>query len=206
MAYNKTDWQNLPNTTTPVNKNNLNKIEEGIYQNSLDIQNIIPAGIVSAYGGNNAPEGWLICDGSAVSRTTYRNLFSAIGINYGEGDGTTTFNLPNLKGKVIVGVDSQDEDFDTTGKSGGEKTHQLVENELPRLTGSIAMHSAADRTNINNVSGKFTSGLTNSGRYRNGGNDSTGANSVGIINWGIGNNGSHNNLQPYTVVNYIIKY
>lgn len=205
MAYNKTDWQNLPNTTTPVNKNNLNKIEEGIYQNSIDIQNIIPAGIVSAYGGNNAPEGWLICDGSEVSRTTYRNLFSAIGINYGEGNGTTTFNLPNLKGKVVVGIDSQDEDFDTAGKTGGEKKHTLTKAELPSLVGSIVMHAAADATNVQSVTGDFQSSITNN-KYRSGGDVATGARSFGNIDFRVGNNTPHNILQPYTVVNYIIKY
>ena len=126
MAYSKTEWKNLPDTTTPINAGNLNHIEEGIYQNSLDIQNIIPAGIISAYAGGTAPTGWLMCDGSEVSRITYNNLFIAIGTNYGAGDGSTTFNLPNLKGKVVVGADSQDTDFDTVGNTGGEKTQLLI--------------------------------------------------------------------------------
>lgn len=54
-----------------------------------------PTGAVMAFAGSSAPEGWLVCDGSAVSRTTYADLFAVIGTTYGSGDGSTTFNLPN---------------------------------------------------------------------------------------------------------------
>lgn len=59
-------------------------------------------GTVKAYGGSTAPDGWLFCDGSAISRTTYAELFAVIGTTYGSGDGTTTFNIPN--GKMPLGV------------------------------------------------------------------------------------------------------
>lgn len=66
-------------------------------------------GIIQYFGGNNPPDGWLTCDGSAVSRVTYANLFSVIGTNFGEGDGSTTFNLPDLinrfpQGSTTVGT------------------------------------------------------------------------------------------------------
>lgn len=68
---------------------------------------LMPAGSIIAYGGFSAPAGrWLLCDGSAISRTTYANLFSAIGVAYGEGDASTTFNLPDLRGRFIRGVDN----------------------------------------------------------------------------------------------------
>ena len=54
-----------------------------------------PTGAVMAFAGSSAPEGWLVCDGSAVSRTTYADMFAVIGTTYGSGDGSTTFNLPN---------------------------------------------------------------------------------------------------------------
>lgn len=198
MAYNKTTWENAPSTNTPINANNLNKIEEGIYQNSISIETIIPAGIVSAYGGGQAPEGWLICDGSAVSRTTYSKLFSAIGINYGGGDGTTTFNLPDLKGKVIVGIDSQDEDFDTAGKTGGEKTHTLTVDEIPSHNHNehpeTWMNRNGSRFILTDTSGSWINTVSVGGRSRNWPTDSTGGGQA------------HNIVQPYTVVNYIIKY
>jgi microcystin-dependent protein len=64
-----------------------------------------PPGVVVAFAGSAAPNGWLICDGSAVSRTTYAALFAAIATAYGSGDGSTTFNLPDLRGRVAVGKD-----------------------------------------------------------------------------------------------------
>ena len=62
-----------------------------------------PIGTVIAFAGNSAPDGYLICNGAELSRTTYAKLFEVIGIRYGEGDGSTTFNLPNLTNKFIMG-------------------------------------------------------------------------------------------------------
>lgn len=64
------------------------------------------AGVIQMFGGENPPPGWLICDGSAVSRSTYPELFDAIGINWGVGDGSTTFNLPDLRGRTVIGAGS----------------------------------------------------------------------------------------------------
>lgn len=88
-------------------------------------------GFVQMFAGSTAPSGWLMCDGSAVSRTDYPDLFASIGTNYGAGNGTTTFNLPNLKGKVVAGVDSTQTEFAALGTSGGEKAHKLVVSEMP---------------------------------------------------------------------------
>ena len=63
----------------------------------------VPPGMVLPFAGAAAPEGFLLCDGSAVSRTTYGDLFAAIGTAYGAGDGSTTFNLPDLRGRVAAG-------------------------------------------------------------------------------------------------------
>jgi hypothetical protein len=87
-----------------------------------------PAGAVVMYAGGTGtlPAGYLVCDGAAVSRTTYAALFAAIGLTYGSGDGSTTFNLPNFKGRVPVGRDPLDPSFDGMGETGGEKTHVLT--------------------------------------------------------------------------------
>lgn len=85
-------------------------------------QLITPAGVIQAYGGSSAPQGWLICDGSAVSRTTYAALYAAIGTAFGAGDGSTTFNLPNAKGRMLVGRDAAQTIFDTLGETGGQTT------------------------------------------------------------------------------------
>lgn len=63
-----------------------------------------PIGAIQSYGGETAPAGWLICDGSTVSRTEYAELFAVIGINFGEGDGETTFGIPDLRECVPVGA------------------------------------------------------------------------------------------------------
>lgn len=70
------------------------------------VQNLIPPGVVFPYAGPLPPAGWLLCDGSAVSRTTYARLFAAIGTVYGTGDGSTTFNLPELRGEFLRALDN----------------------------------------------------------------------------------------------------
>lgn len=70
------------------------------------ILNIIPIGVQWPYGGSTPPSGWLLCDGTAVSRTTYSQLFSVLGTSYGPGDGATTFNLPNKAGRSSMGAGS----------------------------------------------------------------------------------------------------
>lgn len=67
---------------------------------------MVPAGTVSAFAGASAPSGYLLCDGSEVSRTTYADLFAVIGENYGAGDGSTTFLVPDLRGEFIRGFDA----------------------------------------------------------------------------------------------------
>lgn len=74
-------------------------------KNLLELSDIVPAGMVQYYAGTSAPVGWLVCDGSAVSRTIYPSLYTAIGELYGVGDGSTTFNLPDLRGEFIRGND-----------------------------------------------------------------------------------------------------
>lgn len=202
MAYNKTNWQNAPSTDTPINANNLNKIEEGIYQNSLDIESIIPKGMIAPYAGNSSPEGWLICDGSAVSRITYSALFTAIGTAYGAGDGSTTFNLPDLQGKVVVGVDSQDNDFDTLGNTGGSKYLQGHNHSVMwSVEGTGSKGQAYQNMAFVRAGNQTTDSQLMWTGYRN-------VSSYGIHDLS-GNQievGTSGNLQPYTVVNYIIKY
>jgi microcystin-dependent protein len=62
-----------------------------------------PPGVLNPYAGASAPTGWLMCDGSSISRTTYAALFTAIGVTYGVGDGSTTFGVPDLRGRMPVG-------------------------------------------------------------------------------------------------------
>lgn len=82
------------------------------------IQNHTPAGLVNPYAGTSAPTGWLMCDGSAVSRSTYSRLYAIIGTTHGSGDGSTTFNLPDYRGRFLRGVDgSANRDPDKAGRT-----------------------------------------------------------------------------------------
>ena len=153
---------------------------------------VIPAGNVSATARASAPDGWLLCDGQAVSRTTYEVLFTAISTTYGAGNGSTTFNVPNLKGRVPVGVDAGQTEFDTLGETGGEKTHTLTENEMPDHDHSLERpqwHYADDL-----IPGSLFSGYPD---YRSDHSESTTSSA--------GGGGAHNNLQPYIALNYIVK-
>jgi microcystin-dependent protein len=77
------------------------KLINGVFREISQTDSIysqVPVGVVHPFAGSTAPDGWLLCDGSAVSRTTYADLFSVIGTIYGSGDGSTTFNLPDMRG------------------------------------------------------------------------------------------------------------
>lgn len=84
----------------------LNKGLQDIEDLKLAIQKPLPAGTMIPFAGNVVPEGFLICNGAAVSRTDYANLFAAIGTLYGAGDGSTTFNLPDARDRVLQGSSS----------------------------------------------------------------------------------------------------
>lgn len=105
------------------------------------VQLLAPTGVIQGYAGSAAPTGWLLCDGSAVSRASYADLFTLIGTTYGAGDGSTTFNLPDLKGRVPVGRNAADGSFDVLGESGGAKTHTLTTAEMPIHRHNVSAYS-----------------------------------------------------------------
>lgn len=88
----------------------------------------LPAGFVAAWPGNTPPDGWLVCNGSAVSRTTYADLFAAIGTTFGAGDGSTTFKLPDYQGDFLRGY--------LSGTSSAIGTRQAE--GLPNISGYIS--------------------------------------------------------------------
>jgi microcystin-dependent protein len=100
------------------------------------VDNFLPAGVITQYGALTAPTGWVLCQGQALSRTNplYTRLWDAIGVNYGVGDGSTTFNVPNLQGRIPVGRDATQTEFDVLAETGGAKTHTLLQTEMPSHT------------------------------------------------------------------------
>jgi microcystin-dependent protein len=160
----------------------------------------IPAGAVMPYAGASAPTGWLLCYGQEVSRTTYADLFTAIGTTYGAGDASTTFNLPDLRGRAAVGKDDMGGvaasrvtsagsgvDGAVLGATGGADTHTLTVAQLPPHT-----HNQREATG----------GVSGSSYTKAGGNSYTDS---GVATTSTGSGSAHNNLQPSIILTYIIK-
>jgi microcystin-dependent protein len=106
-----------------------------------------PPGAVSMFAANAAPSGWLECDGAAVSRTTYAALFAVVGTTWGAGDGSTTFNLPDLRGEFVRGWDHG------KGTDSGRAFASSQTDALQNITGSFEVIRSA----IANANGPFTS-------------------------------------------------
>lgn len=144
------------------------------------------AGEIKMWAGDTIPDGWLLCDGSEVSKTDYPELYKAIGDLWGVPNSSSNFKLPNLAGKVPVGYDSADTDFDTVGKKDGEKTHTLTEDEMPKHRHYLS--ASVYRDSNKKTLGTGSQGYPNGTRYSN----------------YVGMSQAHNNMQPYTVIKYII--
>jgi len=155
-----------------------------------------PAGSIVAYAGLVAPDGYVICDGAAVPRSgAHLDLWFTVGTYYGTGDGSTTFNLPDLRGRVPVGADGSANRLDandTIGAAGGSQKHALTLNELPSH-----YHDGPFVKGISFADGSFAAG----GSYAINNATITG----GSVTASAGGNQPHNNMQPYLIVNYAIK-
>ena len=125
--------------STYATKQEAANISTGLTQAETRISAAVPTGVVQAFAGSATPQGWLLCDGSAVSRTDYAALFAVIGTTYGAGDRSTTFNLPNLVDKFVEGSATSG-----TVKSAG----------LPNITGYISFRTIASTDN-NLMMGKY---------------------------------------------------
>lgn len=120
----------------------------------------LPAGAIVEFGAATVPSGWLACDGAAVSRTVYARLFAAVGTTWGAGDGTTTFNVPDFRGRVPVGVGTGSGlTARTLAASGGAETVQLTEAEMPSHTHAFGSGAAASNgDHDHSVTGTAASG------------------------------------------------
>lgn len=156
----------------------------------------LPIGTVFPWFSNNIPTNFLELNGQAVSRTIYSDLFELYGTIYGTGDGSTTFNLPDLSGRVPVGLDSDDTDFNAVGKTYGEKEHTLTEEELAEH-----VHKGLE---FWNKSVTFDAG-SGEGYNLQYGNSINPGYAVELWTNEAGGNQPHNNVQPSIVVKYIVK-
>ena len=154
----------------------------------------IPAGMYVPYGGTTAPAGWLLCYGQAVDRTTYADLFTAISTGFGVGDGATTFNVPDIRGRTPLGKDNMggvsanrvtDAAADSIGGTLGSEEHTLTTAEMPAHT-----HDYEEGVLTGSLDGStapYNNGLTTKATTSTGGGT------------------AHNNLPPSQTGNYIIK-
>lgn len=163
----------------------------GNIQDQLNAVGGVPTGTITMYGGTSIPSGWIACDGSAISRSTYSGLFSAISTSYGIGDGSTTFNLPDLRGRAPIGVGTGTGlTARNIGSTTGNETQTLTIANLPVHDHSIPM-----------IWGTGWTGGNMGNAYSPTGNNPT-------TNGNTGDTGSgtaHNNMQPSLAVNFIIK-
>ena len=169
-----------------------------------------PVGVISAFAGSTAPIGYLLCDGSAVSRTTYSALYAIIGTTFGTGNGSTTFNLPDLRSKMIVGVGQGSGLTNRTlASTGGIESKTLSISEMPSHNHTITdpghTHSQTTVNDDFNNSGGNPPGFTADGAgSRTWTNISS--NTTGITINSTGGGTAFSVMNPFLALNYIIKY
>jgi len=180
----------------------------------------MPIAAIIDYAGGTAPSGWMFCYGQALSRTAYAALFAAIGTQYGAGDGSTTFNLPDIRGRVTAGRDTMG---GTTanrltayvngtllGATGGAQSHVLTQLEMPIHQHAGVTNAAGEHTHPIGVANAERPGLTG---IRSGDSGPVGylpSQPAGFHQHSFttdtrGGDNGHNNVQPTIILNKIIK-
>lgn len=199
------------------------EMQSGVDGSWFDVATKVHVGSIMIWPLTALPIGYLECNGQAVSRTTFARLFTAISTIYGAGDGSTTFNVPNLAGRVVVGFQSADPDFGVMAQTGGAKTHTLATGEIPAhshgVTDPTHAHGVTDPTHSHTVPVKtnlagaavvdvapgVNAPTVNGPTSAVGTGLTVNAASTGITSGSAGGGGAHNNIQPYMVMKYIIK-
>jgi microcystin-dependent protein len=158
---------------------------------------MVPIGTILPYGGSEAPEGWLFCDGRELKRDEYQALYEVIGVNFG-APSNETFHLPDLRGRVAVGVNLHKDlpkrkTKRNLGENGGEETHQLNIDEMPKHFHENPVRGKANLDNEEVWALQATSEGVYGGKH-------------GRPTDVSGEGQAHENMPPFLVVHYIIKY
>ena len=178
---------------------------------SADVSSAVPSGTVLVTARSSAPTGYLLCDGASVRRDTHSDLFSAISTTYGTGDGSSTFNVPDLRGRVVAGKDDMGGSSanrltdqtgglngDTLGDTGGSETHTLT-------TAQLASHTHGAGTLKADGGGDLTSANLTGAQIRSDFNSTNAIIDVSGDTGSAGSGSAHNNVQPTIILNYMIK-
>ena len=201
----------------PMNGNKVTGVAEGTAPDDvatvsqLGSSNSVPIGGGIDYWGATPPENYLFAAGQEVSRTTYAALFAVIGIAGGSGDGSTTFNLPDYRGRVGAGRENMATpattrlntlSSSTLGASGGSQTHTLTTAQMPSHSHTVTdpghTHSYNGATGAVAADGAITVARVGSGQ-------TTGSSTTGISLSNTGEGAAHNNVQPTIICNKIIR-
>ena len=171
--------------------------QDAVTLSQLNAVNSVITGSIQMWPTASAPTGYLLCAGSAVSRTTYADLFAILGTTFGAGDGSTTFNLPNYTDKMPIGAGT----IAALGATGGSKDAVVVSHTH---TASVSDPSHSHGINVNNSSTSYGGGpsIFGSGSTTSTNSATTG---ISVSNSTTGVSGTNANLPPYLGINFIIK-
>ena len=198
-----------PGTTQLIVSDTTNGVRYGAAPASVYLP-----GEIKAYAAASAPSGWLLCYGQAVNRNLYAALYGVIGTTYGVGDGSTTFNVPDLRGRTIAGVDNMGGSdagildwANAIGTTGGEQYHTLTTPETPSHNHTIndpghnhtaTLFNGGAAQGFNRFSSTYVS-------FDSGAPGTTDNNTTGITINNTGGGGQHNNMSPTMLLYYIIR-
>lgn len=190
---------NLPALTSVINTDNI--FETFLNVNVAPQYSMFPGSIID-FAGTAAPSGWLLCYGQLVSRLKYSGLFATIGTSYGIGDGSTTFSIPDLRGRVVAGKDNM----------GGVSSNRLINRiggttlgavggfeEITMTIAEMPVHSHGQQVSANAGSNPGRKDFAGEGPFQ-------GGYPQGLNTFNEGGGTSHNNTQPTIILNKIIKY
>lgn len=187
---------------------------------------VVPAGSLTPYAGSSAPTGWLFCYGQNVNRTTYANLFTAIGTTYGVGDGSTTFTLPDLRGRTLFGKDDMGGSaasrlsalyFGGTptslGAVGGEESHVITSSQLPAHTHTASATDSGHTHSVKyNTSSSYGTGavsgvtsVSSAGNQTGTAAALSGTANISVTVDSAGSSSAMGLIPPAIILNYIIK-